>query len=373
MESLFDNDEVGGWDVEDTDEFLDDFPEAPVEPFEFFGNQAIIAQINAQLVANRLPHALLFAGEKGVGKFTLAQALAHSLLKGKPGIVFPDAKDATLTRMHSGSHSDYLYISGDNNEKSKTGVISVDQIRAISGFLSKTTGESKSRVIIIDGAESMNTNASNALLKNLEEPPHNTLIILISHNQANLLPTIRSRVQVHKFQPLVSDDCARIIKKSLQASDLIGEEDVALMADISEGRPGLALEWLEHNAAEIYRQWLHVVDSGEDENRQLERVAKFADELTTDKQTMHEVMEIFSTLLLLFIKRAAICADIQDAEEKRVIDLWRSRATPKEMVASWFLLKDQFSLVQKLHLEYKNTLITILLRTLRGQAPLDLI
>ena len=368
MNNLFDEDETNDWDDED---LLDEFPELPAAPFEYIGNGLVTTQLNAQVQAGRLPHAVMFAGEQGIGKFTLAEALAHSLLAGKAAIEF-QLNDATYTRMQSGSHSDYLLISGANNEKSKTNAISVDQIRSIGGFLSTTTGESAMRVIIIDGAESMNTNASNALLKNLEEPPANTLIILISHNQANLLPTIRSRVQVHKFQPLAAEDCARIIKHNLQATDPYSEEDISLIADLAEGRPGLALSWLEAGASDIYRQWLHVADSGDDENRQLERVAAFADELTADKQANHQKLEIFSALLLAFIKRAACSAELMDAEEKQVIEAWRTRASAKDMVASWFLLKDQFSLVKKLHLEYRNMLITTLLRVVRGQVPLEL-
>lgn len=363
-------DPENGWDEED--DFLSDFPERPDEPFVYHGNQNVIQQLNLLISSGRLSHALLFSGEQGVGKFTLAEAFAHSLLSGKSELFF-SRLDGTLKRMRGHSHSDYLYISDANEDKAKKRSISIDQVRPISSFLHKTMGESPLRVIIIDGVESMNVNAANALLKNLEEPPHHSLIILISHNQASLLPTIRSRVQTIKFLPLTVDDCAAIIKSNSSLALTLSEEDIALVSDLADARPGLALTWLEAGAADIYRDWLALVADDTSEAGQLAKVVAFAESLTSDKQTIHTNMELFSALLLQFIKRAALEEPVADAEEKQAIEAWQQRAAGKAMIDSWFILKDQFSLVQGLHLEYRNTLTTMLLRVIRGQPPLEII
>lgn len=375
MPGLFDEDDAfedqyDVWDGSDDDDLLDELPPLSKEPFAYVGHKDVMAHLEHQMQSGRLPHALMFVGEQGVGKFTLAQALAHSLLSGKQVIAFEE--DAVLTRMQHQSHSDYLYISGESNEKSKQGYITIDQVRQIHKFLGKTPGEAPMHVIIIDGVEMMNVNAANAVLKNLEEPPPHTLFILISHNQSGLLPTIRSRVQLVKFAPLSYEDCVTIISSQSQLALEHSDADIQLMSALAESRPGQAMQWLEAGAAPIYRNWLDVVLSSDLEEKQLAALAEFADMLTKDKALIHSQMVIFSELMLQFLRRAAFNGDFVDDQEQRAISKYRQKAPVLTMVESWFLLKDQFSLVQKLHLDYKHALITLLLRVIRGQKPLSL-
>ena len=343
------------------------------EPFEYIGHQEITQQLNSLIQKQTLPHAILFSGEEGIGKATLAKALAHSLLTGKDSIEF-HFDSATFGRMEQGSHMDYLHISSDHAEGKKP-VIPIDAIRNIGTFLHTTRGEAPMRVIVIDGAEHMNTNAANALLKNLEEPPSGTCIILISHNAASLLPTIHSRLRNFKFKPLEAADCASITKKALGIESDYSAKDIDLITALTDARPGLAIRWLEAGAAAMYRDWLELIMKTEQESKQLPRIAQFANDLLADRKAMHQQFEIFSNLVLLFIKRAAIMEEgsISDSEEREAIANWRSRLdNPRDIANHWFTLKQQFSLTQRLHLEYKNNLITILLRVVRGQEPLKL-
>lgn len=376
MAGLFDEDDefeenLDVWDESAADsDFLDYLPPTASEPFQFIGHQDVISHLNHLMEAGRLPHALMFTGEQGMGKFTLAEALAHSLLTNKNHISF--FEDAALTRMRHQSHSDYLYISGDNNEKTKQNVISVEQVRQISKLLSKTPGEAPMHIIIIDGAENMNVNAANAVLKNLEEPPPHTLFILISHNSSNLLSTIRSRVQLVKFAPLSHANCVAILSANSKLSMEHTEADIQLMSALAESRPGQAAYWLEAGGAKLYRSWLEAVNSSELEEKQLAKLTTFADELSADKSQQHQHMTIFSELLLQFLRRSAFNNDFVDYQEEEAIAKYRQKAPVHTMVESWFLLKDQLSLVQKLHLDYKASLITLLLRVIRGQKPLSL-
>jgi DNA polymerase-3 subunit delta' len=97
-----------------------------------------------------------------------------------------------------------LHLTRPVNDKTKgfKSVVTVDEIRKINRFLSMTAHDGAYRIAIVDPADDMNTNAANALLKNLEEPPPRTLFILIAHSLGSLLPTIRSRCQTIKFKPL---------------------------------------------------------------------------------------------------------------------------------------------------------------------------
>lgn len=151
----------------------------------------------------RPPHALLFKGAKGIGKFDLAMNYAQSLLCEHPDAIQNACGDCPSCHWFSqGSHPDFRLIQpeilsadivvGDSGKKPSK-QISVDQIRSMSDFLGMSAHQGGRRVIIVHPAETMNINAANALLKNLEEPPAGLLFILVSHKPQQLLPTILSR------------------------------------------------------------------------------------------------------------------------------------------------------------------------------------
>ena len=142
----------------------------------------------------RLPHALLIHGEKGLGKLRFALSLSQFLLceneqESQAAIACGHCKACQL--FAAKTHPDILTIQLE--EKAKQ--IKVDQIRKLVDFVAKTSQREGMKIIIIEPAESMNINAANALLKSLEEPTANTLIFMITHAAHRLLPTIRSRCQ----------------------------------------------------------------------------------------------------------------------------------------------------------------------------------
>lgn len=156
-----------------------------------------------QELRKRPPHGLLFKGGKGIGKLDLALSFAQSLLCEQP-----DADQLACNNCPSchwfgqGSHPDFRLIqpeamsadSGDGESgKKPSKQISVDQIRGLADFFGMSAHQGGRRVIIVHPAEAMNTNAANALLKSLEEPPAGLLFILVTHKPQQLLPTILSR------------------------------------------------------------------------------------------------------------------------------------------------------------------------------------
>ena len=163
----------------------------------------------------RLHHGMIFVGPKGVGKATCAFRLARFLLSN----MNPDAQSDSLeisatspvfARVASGGHGDLLVVEPNLELASKE--VNIDRIRPIRRFLSQTSMEGGWRIVIVDGL--MNRNAANALLKSLEEPPKQSLIILITETLGNLSPTIRSRCIQYSFSPLDAADTRSVVQGS---------------------------------------------------------------------------------------------------------------------------------------------------------------
>jgi DNA polymerase-3 subunit delta' len=188
---------------------LDGIPD-PAENPHLHGHAAAVAMLTAAYRSGKMPHALLFSGPLGIGKATLAFHLAHHLLKypdhrtAPAELAVPDPASALFRQIAIGAHPSVLHLTRPANDKTKgfKTVLTVDEIRKVNRFLAMTSHDGAYRVVIVDPADDMNTSAANALLKNLEEPPSRTLFILIAHSPGGLLPTIRSRCQLIRFQPL---------------------------------------------------------------------------------------------------------------------------------------------------------------------------
>lgn len=188
---------------------LDGVPE-PSETLRLVGHEQAAAMLAAAYRSGKLPHALIFAGPVGIGKATLAFHLAHHLLKhpafdqAPDTFAVPDPASPLFRQIATGAHPGVLHLTRPLNDKTKSfkTVVTVDEIRKVNRFLSLTSHDGSYRVVIVDPADDMNTNAANALLKNLEEPPSRTLFILIVHAPGSLLPTIRSRCQMVRLTPL---------------------------------------------------------------------------------------------------------------------------------------------------------------------------
>ena len=153
-------------------------------------------QLNQQRRSHRLPHAILLSGPEGLGKLDFARDLAYSLLCSSPderGNACGHCDSCKL--LHAGTHPDFLYLAPESPEKA----IKVDDIRQLCQALTLTSQYEGYKVVIIASADNMNVNAANSLLKTLEEPGANTILILESSRTYRLPITIRSRCQTIKF------------------------------------------------------------------------------------------------------------------------------------------------------------------------------
>jgi DNA polymerase-3 subunit delta' len=203
------------------------------------------------IAAGSMPHALIFAGPKGIGKATMAFRLARFLLKNgttdaaqdslfgdtpaAPTSLAVPPDDPVFIRVASGGHPDLLTLEKPEDKDE----INVETARKIAPFLRMTASMGGWRVVIVDDADTMNRNGQNAILKILEEPPKNALLILITHRPGMLLPTIRSRCRVIPFQTMAAEQVASFIKR---ANPSLTAKDIEQLAYMAEGCPGRALE-----------------------------------------------------------------------------------------------------------------------------------
>jgi DNA polymerase-3 subunit delta' len=217
--------------------------------------------------AGRLPHAWLLAGPHGIGKATLAFRFARFLFAaGGVGGLFAAAPTSlavasdhpAFRRVASGGHADLLVVerSIDPRRKKLRTEIVVDDTRAIAGFLRLTPAEGSWRVVVVDGADMMNRNAANALLKILEEPPKRAALLLVSDNPGRLLPTIRSRCRILALKPLPQP----VVLAALEhyRPDLgIGAR--AVLARLADGSIGRALDLAAAGGVGLYQSLVTLI------------------------------------------------------------------------------------------------------------------
>lgn len=214
------------------------------------GQDHAVRWLSEAVARDRLPHALLFAGPDGVGKRTLARALAGVLLCDAAG---RDACGACAAcrRLEHGNHPDFLAVGRELRRERSTsqGVaedseddaerkswIVVDQIRELATHVGFPPREGRARVVLLDPADRMTDEAQNALLKTLEEPVSRTVLVLAAANPHALLATVRSRCLSVTLRPMPTQALATWLERSG-----MGPEEARSRAALAVGLPGRAL------------------------------------------------------------------------------------------------------------------------------------
>jgi DNA polymerase-3 subunit delta' len=207
----------------------------------FVGHQGAVTALVGAAVAGRLHHAWLIGGQEGIGKATLAYRFARWLLAGADTAdLSVAASNPVFKRVAANTHADLLTIDRRFDEKRKKmqSEIVIDTVHEVGRFLRLTPGEGGWRVVVVDGAEDMNRNAANALLKLLEEPPRRAILLLVSHAPGRLLPTIRSRCRRINLSTLADAEVAALLAE--QAPEL-SAADRSRITGLAEGSIGRAL------------------------------------------------------------------------------------------------------------------------------------
>jgi DNA polymerase-3 subunit delta' len=214
--------------------------------------QPLWQDLQHRVAAQSLPHALLLSSPRGYGKACLAQMFARSLLCQHPlDEGRPCGKCSACHLLAAGTHPDFLYLTPEEEGK----VIAVDRVRALGDFLALKGQYGNRQIIIIEPAEAMNRFAANSLLKTLEEPSPEALLILVSNRPSMLLATIRSRcqhMQIPRPEPRKAE--------TWLVEQLGSETDASMLLSLADGAPLLAREMHESGRltlrTKLARQWL---------------------------------------------------------------------------------------------------------------------
>lgn len=233
-------------------------PDMPVEPDQIEGVALPRAQhhlvghqfaeqtfLNA-VHANRLHHAWLLTGPRGIGKATFAfRAAKYLMTQGKS--VFPadserpslqtDPHAPTVSKISNGSHGQLLHLTRDwdHDRKRFKQDLTVDTIRKTNSFFGSTAAEGGWRIAIVDAADDMNASAANALLKILEEPPKASLFFVICHLPGRLLPTIRSRCRTLAMRPLNKTDLQEAFSTAHPSPNTVDSATLETTLPLAEG------------------------------------------------------------------------------------------------------------------------------------------
>jgi len=179
----------------------------------FIGNRRVVERLETKLRENRFPHGLIFSGVEGLGKHTMARMIAKALNCDIMGPADFCDECPHCRKINAGTHPDVVSVTVEEDATQ----IKIAQIRQVLSTLEMHPLEGRNKVFIIDPANLLNAESSNALLKGLEEPPEKSFFILITVNVHELLLTVRSRCQVYHFAPLSAND----IRKHGIADELV--------------------------------------------------------------------------------------------------------------------------------------------------------
>lgn len=225
------------------------------------GHEAAWRAWYGAMASPRMHHGWILAGIAGLGKGAFARAAAAELVA-EPGIPQPEPAHHPdiLVLDHLPANDDEEKKRADGKPFQTKRNITVDQVRGLQRRLNTRPTLGSRRAVIIDPADDMEKSAVNALLKSLEEPPPGTFFLLVAHRPGRLLPTIRSRCRVLRFQPLPGDAMDAILRRAAPQAD--GASRAAAIA-AAEGSPGAALEFLDHDLAALHALMLRLLRDGD--------------------------------------------------------------------------------------------------------------
>jgi len=293
----------------------------PRETRRLYGQQEAERAFLAAWAEDRLHHGWLIRGPRGIGKATLAYRIARALIADGPGggggdgffgpepVRAPETLDVpegcpVAARIRAQSEPRLAVLRRTPSERTGrlSSQITVDDVRSIRRFLGLTAADGGWRAVIVDAADEMNPNAANALLKMLEEPPARTVLLLVAHSPAALLPTIRSRCRSLDLRPLGPADLATALD---QAGAPIAPAEADALALIAGGSVGEAIRLSAGGGVALYGRLVALMGGG----RRVDRGAMMAlaeDVAGRGAETLYELAgRLTLTLIGRLARRAA--------------------------------------------------------------------
>lgn len=238
-----------------------------------------------QAIRNRhVAHAYLFSGPEGVGKRSVATAMAQFLNCSNPNLQDLDSCGhcPSCIQAKAGSQPDILYLAPDD-----MGSIKIEPVRNLISRLSLQSYESVYKIAIIDDAHTMTTEAANALLKTLEEPADNTVFILVSSQFQNLPETILSRCQQVVFQPLAMP----VLKELLVRLHPEHRSRIGIVAALSQGSLSMAIDLLADEEFSALRQEFYEILLNLSD-KSISDLILWCDKWKKNRKSVHDLLEL---------------------------------------------------------------------------------
>ncbi len=253
--------------------------------WQVVGHEKAVGLLQRSLKGEKLSHAYLFVGPRHVGKMTLAINLAQAL--NCTGEEKPCGGCPQCLRIAARKHADVHVVELDGRTE-----IGIDQIREMQHFASLKPFEGRHRVFIIDRAERLSHEASNCLLKTLEEPPQNVKLVLLAANERLLLPTVLSRCQRLELRPLP----IAMVEEALIHRWRVVPERARILARLSSGCLGWAVsatedEQLLHHRNERLASLIRLASGGMDER--FAYAAQLANQFSQDRESVNGVLSLW--------------------------------------------------------------------------------
>jgi DNA polymerase III subunit delta' len=254
---------------------------------DILGHQRPITLLQRAIRNEKVVNSYLFLGNEGIGKKAVALQFAKALNCLEGEAERGDACDhcASCKKIDSALHPDVSVIEPEGQ------YIKVDQVRQMQRQLAYKPYEGRHRVCILTAADRMAPHIPNTLLKTLEEPPLHTVIILLANNSKFILPTILSRCQSIRFNPLPIN----MVSKWLMEGKSLNEAEAHLLASLSEGSPGKALEIQEEirqiPREELLKDWVGL------KSLSFEKIGSWVDSLPSQRENLLLMLEVAKTLL----------------------------------------------------------------------------
>ena len=299
------------------------------------GFEKIYKNLSYSLSKNKLHHAIVIAGNKGIGKFEFAKNFAKEILE--------DNFEGNI--LH---HPDLKIVEKVIGKKN----ISVDQIRSVTSFFHSTSAVSKKKIAIINAADDLNVSSSNAILKTLEEPNDDCYLILICNSVSKLLPTIKSRCQFYKADNLsftqFQESFYNLRPKFLPK---LSDEEIRALSLLTDNSPRMAFKTGEELTL-IYNAFL---DSINDNFLNTELLKKVSDK-AADFGNILMIFDIFFNRLIKFYSKI----DLQLLErEKKAFTIIAKNKSIEQIFKIYDTSKLALTRTMSVNLDKKLTLINI--------------
>ena len=308
--------------------------------WNIIGHEWAVNLLSKQIARGRIHHAYLITGPSGVGRRTLALRIAQALnctqppRKGNPCL-----KCHTCTQIFQMAFPDLAIIQAEQ----RAGTIKVDQVRQIQRSLVLAPYSANYRVAIFLRFEETSKSAANALLKTLEEPAAQVVLILTAESAQLLPPTIVSRCEILRLRPLPTVQ----INQWLQESGDISPEESLKLAHLSSGKPGTAIKFLESPHLLSQRnKWLdehiNLLSTG-----RIERFT-YAESISRPKDRLQEIISIWLTLWRdVLINNSGSVISVSNLNHKNEIEQLSSRLNQEEILHTVTKLENTLTLLDK--------------------------